>query len=78
MFADPPYAVGRAEVAGLLRPWSADEWLAPDAVVVVERSTRSPEPACVRRHAERGRRYGETTLWYVRAMSATLAERVDR
>ena len=42
-------------------PWSANGWLAADAVVVVERSTRSPEPAWPDGVTpERGRRYGET------------------
>ena len=40
-------------------------WLAEDAVVAVERSTRGPElewPPGLQ--AERSRRYGEATLWY--------------
>ena len=39
--------------------------LHPDAIVVVERSTRSPEPTWpggLERFDER--RYGETTLWF--------------
>ena len=49
----------------------AHEWLATGAVLVVERSARSVEPAwpdgLVR---ERAKEYGETVLWYVRAGSA--------
>jgi 16S rRNA (guanine966-N2)-methyltransferase len=61
---DPPYDLGEdalAEVLGRL----ADGWLADDALVVVERSSRSPEPvwpAGLERTGER--RYGETVLWF--------------
>ncbi len=68
VFADPPYAVPDAELTGVLSALVAGHWLAPHAVVVLERSTRSPEPAWVEGvTGERGRRYGETTLWYGRA-----------
>ncbi|WP_432986692.1 16S rRNA (guanine(966)-N(2))-methyltransferase RsmD [Dactylosporangium sp. CA-233914] len=66
VFVDPPYAVPdervRAVVDGL-----AQRWLAPDAVVVVERSSRSVPmawPDGLRAVAQR--RYGETSLWYAR------------
>ncbi|MCW1249602.1 16S rRNA (guanine(966)-N(2))-methyltransferase RsmD [Acaricomes phytoseiuli] len=63
VFTDPPYALGDAELAevlGLLLPQ-----LAADAVIVVERSSRSPEPhwpAGMERFA--GKAYGETQLWF--------------
>jgi 16S rRNA G966 N2-methylase RsmD len=42
-------------------------WLAADAVVVVERSSRSgPVEWVAGLTADRSRRYGETTLWYGR------------
>ena len=71
VFADPPYAVPDDEVAGLQRALVANGWLAPDAVVVVERSTRTAvrgEPLSWVEGitADRSRRYGETTLWYGR------------
>jgi 16S rRNA (guanine966-N2)-methyltransferase len=70
VFADPPYALTDAELAGVLGALVAGGWLAPDAVIVLERSSRSPEPAWVEGvTGERGRRYGETTLWYGRADS---------
>jgi 16S rRNA (guanine966-N2)-methyltransferase len=60
---DPPYPLGEDAVRATL------ERIAPlleaDAVVVLERSSRSPEPrwpAGVSRFAER--KYGETTLWF--------------
>lgn len=64
VFIDPPYAVETSTVADLvsaLRPA-----LAPDALIVVERSTRDefawPEGVEALRH----KAYGETTLWYGR------------
>jgi 16S rRNA (guanine966-N2)-methyltransferase len=71
VFADPPYAVGDDEVAQVQRALVEHGWLAADAVVAFERSTRT----VVRGEslswvdgmvAERSRRYGETTLWYGR------------
>jgi 16S rRNA (guanine966-N2)-methyltransferase len=39
--------------------------LAPDATVLVERSTRSPEPAWpAGLELDRTRAYGETALWW--------------
>jgi 16S rRNA (guanine966-N2)-methyltransferase len=67
VFADPPYELGEPDIAELLRTLVAQQWLAPDAVVVLERSARSPEPAPVEGvTSERGRRYGESMLWYLR------------
>jgi 16S rRNA (guanine966-N2)-methyltransferase len=63
VFVDPPYADPVDRVLALL----VDGWLAPGAVVVVERATRSGElrwPAEI--EADRSRRYGDTTLWYGR------------
>jgi 16S rRNA (guanine(966)-N(2))-methyltransferase RsmD len=68
VFADPPYQMTENEIEGLLTALVGHGWLAPGAVVVIERSSRSPEPAWVQGvTGERGRRYGETTLWYGRA-----------
>jgi 16S rRNA (guanine966-N2)-methyltransferase len=67
VFADPPYALPAETLAGVLTDLDARGWLADDAVVVVERSTRDPEwvwPTPL--VAERARRYGEATLWYGR------------
>lgn len=64
---DPPYDLDETGVAAMLAPLvrRRDPWLAPDAVVVLERSARSPEPAWpagLRRFGER--RYGETRVWF--------------
>jgi 16S rRNA (guanine(966)-N(2))-methyltransferase RsmD len=67
IFADPPYDLGEAALAGVLAALAGNGWLAPEGVLVVERSTRSPEPAWPDVvTVTRGRRYGETTLWYGR------------
>jgi 16S rRNA (guanine966-N2)-methyltransferase len=67
VLADPPYAVDVDEVLGVLRSLLAGGWLAPDAVVVVERSSREepwewPTPLA----GLRNRRYGEAVLRYGR------------
>jgi 16S rRNA (guanine966-N2)-methyltransferase len=66
VFADPPYAVTPAELAGVQEALVEHGWLAPDAVVVLERSSRTPMSWVDGITAERSRRYGETTLWYGR------------
>lgn len=65
VFLDPPYPLPDDDVAGNLHALAANGWLVPDALVVVERSTRSPEPVWPEDFADtRSRSYGETTLWY--------------
>jgi 16S rRNA (guanine966-N2)-methyltransferase len=67
VFADPPYAVTDAELSEMQELLVANGWLAPDAVVIVERATRGGPLTWVDGiTAERSRRYGETTLWYGR------------
>ena len=68
VFADPPYSLTETDLEAALAALAGGGWLAPEAVVVIERSGRSPEPPWVPGVTrERGRRYGETTLWYGRA-----------
>jgi 16S rRNA (guanine966-N2)-methyltransferase len=72
-FIDPPYELGESALARDL------ELLAPllddDAIVVVERSARSPEPLWpAGLEVDRRRDYGETTLWWATAATATPAE----
>lgn len=65
LFADPPYALAAADLQGVLV--AARAWLAPDAVVVLERSARDPEWQWpVGFEPLSARRYGEATLWYAR------------
>jgi 16S rRNA (guanine966-N2)-methyltransferase len=67
VFADPPYAVPGPAIDAMLTGLTDNGWLAEGAVVVVERSSRDAPVAWVPGvTAERGRRYGETTLWYGR------------
>ena len=71
VFADPPYALTDEEVTGVQQALVANGWLAPGAVVVFERSTRTVVRGVSLSWvegitAERSRRYGETTLWYGR------------
>ena len=58
--ADPPYDLDVGPVLTAVLPW-----LAPQAVVVVERRTRGPLPAWPEGlEAVRSRKYGEATLHY--------------
>jgi 16S rRNA (guanine966-N2)-methyltransferase len=67
VFADPPYRAGEAEVGRLLTGLTRSGWLAPDCVLVVERSSRSPRPGFPAEITSvRDRRYGESVLWYGR------------
>ncbi|MHC6592958.1 16S rRNA (guanine(966)-N(2))-methyltransferase RsmD [Arthrobacter sp. C152] len=63
VFLDPPYPLEEAALSSVLQKLGGH--LAPGAVVVVERSSRSPEPGwpgSVTRFAEK--KYGETRLWF--------------
>ena len=67
-FADPPYALSHEDVTAMLAVLTAGGWLAPGALVIVERAARSgalrwPEGFS----AGRSRRYGEAMLWYASA-----------
>ncbi len=65
VFADPPYAMPDAELAGMLTALAEQGWLAQGALIVVERSSRSGPLAWPAGYeSERTRQYGEATLWY--------------
>jgi 16S rRNA (guanine966-N2)-methyltransferase len=65
VFADPPYALPDDDLTALQRALLDGGWLAPGAIVVIERATRSAPVSWVESLTElRTRRYGETTLWY--------------
>lgn len=67
VFADPPYALEDEPLADLLAALGTDDWLAADAIVVVERSARRTEPSWPEMiEPLRDRRYGEGALWYGR------------
>jgi 16S rRNA (guanine966-N2)-methyltransferase len=64
-FLDPPYPLDEVAVGRDLDLLAAEQWLVPGALVVVERSSRSPRPTWPDGiEPERSKRYGETTLWY--------------
>jgi 16S rRNA (guanine966-N2)-methyltransferase len=70
VFLDPPYAVPDDDLREILLTLRTGGWLAPEALVTVERSTRGGEfgwPDGF--EALRSRRYGEGTFWYGRAAS---------
>ena len=65
VFSDPPYPHPDSAVAADLAALVDRGWLVPDAIVVVERSSRGPDlqwPDGLVAH--RSKRYGETVLWY--------------
>jgi 16S rRNA (guanine966-N2)-methyltransferase len=63
VLVDPPYDLPDDAVAAVLARL-ADGWLAPGAVLVVERATRSPAPTWPpgTTRTARPKRYGETTV----------------
>lgn len=72
VFLDPPYSLPTSDVRRALSALLAKGWLAEDALLVVERSSRDGEfdwpPGLV---GDRAKKYGETTLWYGHAASPT-------
>lgn len=76
VLSDPPYPLSEAAVGADLAALVDNGWLAGEALVVIERSARSPEPTwppgLVRLDGRRGeRRYGETVLWFAQAARGT-------
>ncbi|GAA3988031.1 16S rRNA (guanine(966)-N(2))-methyltransferase RsmD [Thermobifida alba] len=68
--ADPPYSVGDDQVAAVLAALRDHGWLADDALVVVERSSRGDAFRWPDGYLEgKARQYGETSLWYGHAAS---------
>lgn len=65
VLADPPYDVSEDSLAGVLEMLLAHQWLAQEPIIVVERSSRSPEPRWPDGIiATDSKAYGETVLWY--------------
>ena len=64
VFADPPYAMTAAAVTRALMLLAAG-WLARDALIVIERATRSGPLEWPPGYLPgKSRRYGEATFWY--------------
>jgi 16S rRNA (guanine966-N2)-methyltransferase len=67
-FLDPPYDLSEDALGDALALLVRHRWLAPEALVVVERSSRSPEPRWAEGLDAAGeRRYGETRMWFADA-----------
>jgi 16S rRNA (guanine966-N2)-methyltransferase len=65
VLVDPPYEVTEDALGDALTLLVTHGWLSPDALVVVERSARSPEPRWPLGLDGAGeRRYGETKMWF--------------
>jgi 16S rRNA (guanine966-N2)-methyltransferase len=65
VFADPPYALADTAVSRVLSLLADQGWLAPGALVIVERATRSGPVSWPDGFVpDRARRYGEATFWY--------------
>jgi 16S rRNA (guanine966-N2)-methyltransferase len=72
---DPPYPMTEDALAAILTRLTEPGWVAPSGLVVVERSSRSPEPRWpdgLRRGSVR--RYGETAVWTAQADHRALEE----
>jgi len=70
VFLDPPYPLGEDALAADLATLADNGWLVPGALVIVERSARSPEPTWPDGFEDvRSRKYGESALWYGHAGS---------
>ena len=66
VFADPPYPLAETDLADALARLAANGWVGAGSLIVIERSSRSPQPTYPAGwEILRKRRYGETVLWYV-------------
>ncbi|MDQ3904113.1 MAG: 16S rRNA (guanine(966)-N(2))-methyltransferase RsmD [Actinomycetota bacterium] len=65
VLADPPYALSDGALSTVLNALSDGGWLAPAALIVVERSARASPPAWPEGVSElTNRRYGDTAVYY--------------
>lgn len=72
VYLDPPYPLSDEAVAADLALLVGNGWLAEEALVIVERSRRSPEPTWPAGleplpGKRRQKKYGETVLWLAEA-----------
>jgi 16S rRNA (guanine966-N2)-methyltransferase len=66
VFMDPPYALSDDGVSGVMSSLVTGGLIRDHGVLVVERSTRSPEPAIPHGWALRQlKQYGETAVYYI-------------
>ncbi len=65
VFADPPYDLAGGAVDAILASVVEQGWVAPDGLIVVERSRRTPQPVWPPGFdGGWSRRYGETVLFF--------------
>lgn len=65
VYVDPPYPLSSDDVDQVLAALAGRGWLAADAMVIVERSARSREPAWPPGLVPgRAKKYGDTRIWY--------------
>ncbi|MGH4001322.1 MAG: RsmD family RNA methyltransferase, partial [Pseudonocardiaceae bacterium] len=65
VLADPPYALDEATLAGVLSAMVSGGWLAPSALIVLERPVTAPTPTWPDDVvAFTYRRYGDTVVYY--------------
>ncbi len=65
VYADPPYALEAPALVAVLEGLLTDGWLAPTAVIAVERSSKGAPPQWpAGLHGLRERRYGEAMIYY--------------
>jgi len=70
VFVDPPYELGDEELSAALT--ALGPHLDPGAVVIVERSARTPEPSWPAALTPlRSRTYGETIVWWAARLSGS-------
>ncbi len=79
VFLDPPYELDGTTVATVLADLSAHGWLVADALLVVERSRRTPDLVWPSVVGESWRKsYGETVLHFASCSSAPDADPASR
>ena len=65
VFCDPPYDLPTAALESVAADLCSHGWLALDALLVLERSARDPEPQWSSPLADGwSKRYGETSLYF--------------
>lgn len=78
VLVDPPYDVPARRVASELAALEEAGLIAPDALVIVERPVRDPDPPLPPGWTPLGeRRYGDTVLWYGRNCPQVQESAVD-
>jgi 16S rRNA (guanine966-N2)-methyltransferase len=71
VWLDPPYALSEDELSAAVVAILNQGWLADNGLLVIERSSRTPDPLLPVELADVwGRRYGETTIHYATRKAA--------